>query len=360
MATLTSLTVTDTGAMQLPVGTTAERPASPTVGMMRYNTDISKIETWDGTEWYSFRSFSGTITAQLSSPSRTGPTSISTAYTGDLAGRVTISSGIQSLTVPYAGWYRITAYGAQGGRNSTAQGGGGAKVGGEFWIDKDEVIRFLIGSSGADNSVEDCDSGGGGGTYVLRNPYNTLSSILVIAGGGGGSSQNYSGYIGVPSRPDYQGSSGKHGQGEIEPVHGRGGWGGSGGTTGDRSLSGSNRGNPGGGFFGGGNSGSSNPTWPETTAGYSYLDGGNGGTPNDANSFGGFGGGGGGHGNCFISGGGGGGFNGGGCQVQYSNWHGGCGGSSYNNGMNQENVTGFNYNSSGASAFGYATIERVG
>jgi len=46
MANLKSTTVSDTGFLQLPKGITAERPASPTAGEIRFNTD-TKV-----TEWY--------------------------------------------------------------------------------------------------------------------------------------------------------------------------------------------------------------------------------------------------------------------------------------------------------------------
>jgi hypothetical protein len=42
---------TSTGYFDLPTGTTAERPGSPTVGMMRYNTTESKYEVYNGTYW---------------------------------------------------------------------------------------------------------------------------------------------------------------------------------------------------------------------------------------------------------------------------------------------------------------------
>lgn len=40
-----------TGAVTLPVGTTAQRHASPTVGMARFNTTLNVYEVWSGTEW---------------------------------------------------------------------------------------------------------------------------------------------------------------------------------------------------------------------------------------------------------------------------------------------------------------------
>lgn len=51
MAQLKSLTINDTGFIRLPAGTIAQRPATPTAGMMRYNTDLSCNEYYDGNTW---------------------------------------------------------------------------------------------------------------------------------------------------------------------------------------------------------------------------------------------------------------------------------------------------------------------
>jgi len=40
-----------TGGLYLPVGTTAQRPASPTAGMMRFNTTTGSVETYNGVSW---------------------------------------------------------------------------------------------------------------------------------------------------------------------------------------------------------------------------------------------------------------------------------------------------------------------
>ena len=40
-----------TGSFGVPAGTTAQRPASPTVGMIRYNTTESQYEVYSGTQW---------------------------------------------------------------------------------------------------------------------------------------------------------------------------------------------------------------------------------------------------------------------------------------------------------------------
>ena len=38
-------------SFKIPVGTTLERPSSPTVGMIRYNTTLARYEGWTGTYW---------------------------------------------------------------------------------------------------------------------------------------------------------------------------------------------------------------------------------------------------------------------------------------------------------------------
>jgi hypothetical protein len=51
MATLKNTTINDTGHITLPAGTTAQRPASPTVGMVRYNTSLGFAEQYNSDGW---------------------------------------------------------------------------------------------------------------------------------------------------------------------------------------------------------------------------------------------------------------------------------------------------------------------
>ena len=37
-----------TGSLRLPAGTTAQRPGTPVVGMVRYNTDTNVFEVYEG------------------------------------------------------------------------------------------------------------------------------------------------------------------------------------------------------------------------------------------------------------------------------------------------------------------------
>lgn len=52
-ATTGRLIYTDstTGGMYLPVGTTAQRPAAPATGMIRFNTTTGKVESYNGSSW---------------------------------------------------------------------------------------------------------------------------------------------------------------------------------------------------------------------------------------------------------------------------------------------------------------------
>lgn len=51
MATLKNTSISDTGFIGLPSGTTAQRPVTPSAGMIRFNTTTSKLEVYDGATW---------------------------------------------------------------------------------------------------------------------------------------------------------------------------------------------------------------------------------------------------------------------------------------------------------------------
>lgn len=48
---LESLELTGTSALKLPVGSTAQRPATPQLGHMRYNTNVNGVEAYNGFGW---------------------------------------------------------------------------------------------------------------------------------------------------------------------------------------------------------------------------------------------------------------------------------------------------------------------
>ena len=89
-----------TGAVTLPVGTTAQEPASPVAGMIRYNTTTNNFEGYNGTSWGLIGG--GNTTAQgywQNNQNITSNSSISSGYSATSAGPITIASGV-TVTVP--------------------------------------------------------------------------------------------------------------------------------------------------------------------------------------------------------------------------------------------------------------------
>jgi hypothetical protein len=245
-------------------------------------------------------------------------------------------NGIQLWTVPATGTYRIEAAGAQGSTATGITGGLGARMRGDFTLTQGEIIRILVGQIAPNTSGrENLSSSGGGGSFVVRTPYNTLGSILVIAGGGGGTGNE---------RP-------AESNGNITTTGGNGSTG-TGGVSGNGGNAGTSAAGSGGGFLTDGQGSG-------TAGGLSYLNGGLGGDISATYSIngGGFGGGG-----SVTSGGnsrygGGGGYSGGGSSSSLAGattglW--GGGGGSFNSGVNQLNTSGAN------SGNGFVTITLIG
>ncbi|HQQ93200.1 MAG TPA: T9SS type A sorting domain-containing protein [Bacteroidia bacterium] len=266
----------------------------------------------------------------------TGPTQlqVNSAYVStNLNGSVTVlGSGIQQFTVPTSGNYRILAAGSSGGGVINAFGCRGRIVQGEVYLNAGQVIKILVGQKGVTGSTS---TGGGGGSYVVT----STNSLLAVGGGGGG----YCTPI-LSAVPSSDGSYGNNGQNYS---------GSSGGGTGGTSGGGGN-GAPSG--WGGGGSGfSGNGTAAFNcagTGGFSFLNGGLGGSTCN-NSVGGFGGGGGTHGNT-GGGGGGGGYSGGGGSGQTPSTSTGGGGGSYlSASLNNQSDQGFN------TGQGYVVLTRI-
>ena len=241
-----------------------------------------------------------------------------------------VTDGIMEWKVPEDNTYRITATGARGGGGSgNNSGGAGAVMRGDFVLTQGEIIKILIGHQGetgghSQNTGQHIGAGGGG-TFVVRTPYDSNESILVIAGGGGGAANNS--WTNANGRPALTGTTGNAGQRTGSEL---------GGTNGNAGLPASGgHSTAGAGFFGDSGAGSGSPAG---TGAKSFVNGGEGsrnarswGGPEN---YGGFGGGGGGGG---LAAGGGGGYSGGG-GGDWSGQQAGGGGGSYNSGTNQVNA----------------------
>lgn len=93
-----TLTVLGTGSIQVPSGTTAQEPATPAAGMLRYNTDLNSFEGYDGSIW------GGIGGAQAGGAIVTNKKDATVSYTIDASengfsvGPVNIASGV-TITV---------------------------------------------------------------------------------------------------------------------------------------------------------------------------------------------------------------------------------------------------------------------
>lgn len=92
-----------TGVLDLPVGTTAQRPGSPNSGMIRFNTDLAQFEGYNGTAWSSVGGGAtgggaDTVFFENSNTVTTNYT-LSTGKNAVSAGPVTINAGV-TVTVP--------------------------------------------------------------------------------------------------------------------------------------------------------------------------------------------------------------------------------------------------------------------
>ena len=194
-----STTVTkdsSTGAAILPVGTTAQRPASPTVGMARWNSTIGAMEYYNGSSWS------------------------------------------QQFVLQYAVDYLIVAGGGGGGGSDCGGGGGagGYVSGTNVLLNGTTTYAITVGGGGAAG-----DPGASGSNSSITGT--SLSLITALGGGGGGKGNvnNTTNGIGQPG-----GSGGGGGWGARAGGAGTSGQGNNGGQ-GNGSQSGSTSGGGGGG-----------------------------------------------------------------------------------------------------------------
>jgi hypothetical protein len=92
-----------TGVLDLPVGTTAERPGSPNSGMIRFNTTLTQFEGYNGSAWSSVGGGAtgggaDTIFFENGQTVTTNYT-LTTNKNAVTAGPVTINSGV-TVTIP--------------------------------------------------------------------------------------------------------------------------------------------------------------------------------------------------------------------------------------------------------------------
>ena len=150
-----NVTVSGTGYIQIPSGTTAERPTSTANGQIRYNTTAGGLEIFTNGSW------------------------IKPAYQYPIS-------------------YMIVSGGGAGGRGNNTEGGGGGGAGGLVYgtssVTSLQQFTVTIGAGGAGTAFP---AGNG-----LRGGNSSISSISTISVGGGG------GLGGAGPAPEAPGGSG--------------------------------------------------------------------------------------------------------------------------------------------------------
>ena len=167
---------TGTGALGLPVGTTAQRPATAYNGYFRINSQTSYIETYYNSVWYNLQ-YIGIITATGGTVTTVGNYKIHT-FTG--------TSNFVVTDAPTGAIVEVLLIGGGGG-GGTGYGGGGG--GGGYYYNTGLGVTagtytVTVGSGGTNSA---------GALGIGTNGSNTTFGILATAyGGGGGGDYNAS------------------------------------------------------------------------------------------------------------------------------------------------------------------------
>ena len=89
-------------ALIIPVGTSAQRPASPLDGMIRFNDDDDKVEVYDGIDWVQVGSSAGEISTQAFSGDGTTTAFTLNSSADSATVMVTLNGVVQEPTQAYS------------------------------------------------------------------------------------------------------------------------------------------------------------------------------------------------------------------------------------------------------------------
>lgn len=229
------LDINDTGAMIVPVGTTAEQPGTAYAGMLRFNSSLGKLQFYNGTTW----SIIGGVIASG------GTVTESDGY------RIhTFTSASDTFTVQNGGvieYIIVAGGGGGGGRYHCGGGGAGGVLTGTMSI-PGSTYTIVVGAGGSPGdsgqtaSTNGNDSiafgytceGGGGGASNAISPYTGANGGSGGGGAGSGVNGASSGGTGISG----QGNDGGDGNGSSSNSSLRkGGGGGGAGSVGEDSTS---------------------------------------------------------------------------------------------------------------------------
>ena len=95
--TLQNVTLNSSGAVTVPVGTTVQQP-SPATGMLRFNTDITQFEGYNGVSWSGVGGAAAGGAISLNNQSATVSYTITSTQNGFSVGPITTAAGV-TITV---------------------------------------------------------------------------------------------------------------------------------------------------------------------------------------------------------------------------------------------------------------------
>jgi len=170
MAQLQASSFTD---LTLPSGSTAQRPASPSSGMMRYNTDFGLLEYYDGTNWRPVTGYSNGII---------GSGGTTQLRNGGICHTFT-AVGSATFTPAHTGYVQVLVIGGggnSGGGWNGGGGGGGMVFQRSYPVSAGVGISLSVGGGGAGNSNQ------GTPAAVAAGGNSTFGSITSYGGGGSG------------------------------------------------------------------------------------------------------------------------------------------------------------------------------
>jgi hypothetical protein len=200
---------TSTGAFDLPVGTTAQRPSTAYNGYTRINTDTNYLEVYYSASWLSVY-YMGQVTAA-------GGNTVSTVsgykyHTFTTAGTFSVSAAPPGSQIEVYIWGAGGGYGNVSGWTYGSPGGAGGAaygiltpngavnysvlIGGGGVLGQSQGTSVLPGGGGGNSSsVSGSTYGAGGGGYsaIFTSASYIPANVILLAGGGGGGGSSRAG-----------------------------------------------------------------------------------------------------------------------------------------------------------------------
>lgn len=199
MAQLRNTTIDDTAALLISRGTTAERPASPQTGQMRFNTSLGIMEWYDST-------YTAWFPAGVVAPIATGG-AVTNITQNSFNYRVHTFTSDGTFTVTRGGIVEYLIVGGGGGGADVSGGGGGGVLAGQLSIDAGSYPVLVGAATG--NAPDNTGPGPSG---------NQSSAFGLVAVGGGGAGGGFGQAQGLT------GGSGGGGGRQPSGGSGSGGW----------------------------------------------------------------------------------------------------------------------------------------